>query len=119
MSFGAPEILIILAVIILFFGARKIPELARGIGQGIKEFKNAREEQDELEEEKKSKSQADSGLTSGRDKIVKRKSVTHFFYFRFGFHDGAFILRILQYAVNQFGYSSEFIFAKSACCHGR
>ncbi|MDR8392738.1 twin-arginine translocase TatA/TatE family subunit [Aliifodinibius sp. S!AR15-10] len=39
MTFGATEIIIILAVIILFFGARKIPELARGIGQGIKEFK--------------------------------------------------------------------------------
>jgi len=60
MSFGAPEILIILAVIILFFGAKKIPELARGIGRGINEFKNAREEQDELEDEHQTKSQADS-----------------------------------------------------------
>lgn len=41
MSFGAPEILIILAVVILFFGAKKIPELARGIGEGINEFQDA------------------------------------------------------------------------------
>jgi len=54
MNFGAPEILIILAVIILFFGASKIPELARGIGQGIKEFKSATndvEDDPEIEEE--------------------------------------------------------------------
>lgn len=51
MSFGAPEILIILAVIILFFGAKKIPELARGIGQGIKEFKSATEDDEQQEDE--------------------------------------------------------------------
>lgn len=39
MTFGATEIIIVLGVILLFFGARKIPELARGIGQGINEFR--------------------------------------------------------------------------------
>jgi sec-independent protein translocase protein TatA len=38
---GGWEILLILAVIILMFGARKLPELARGLGQGVKEFKKA------------------------------------------------------------------------------
>lgn len=38
---GGWEILLILAVIILLFGARKLPELARGLGQGVKEFKKA------------------------------------------------------------------------------
>jgi len=38
MFFGGAEFFVILAVIILFFGAKKIPELARGIGQGIVEF---------------------------------------------------------------------------------
>lgn len=38
---GGTEILVILLVILLFFGARKIPELARGIGQGINEFRKA------------------------------------------------------------------------------
>jgi sec-independent protein translocase protein TatA len=53
MNFGAPEIIIILVVIILFFGARKIPELARGIGQGIKEFKKTTDDENdqEIEEE--------------------------------------------------------------------
>ena len=38
---GGWEILLILAVFILLFGARKLPELARGLGQGVKEFKKA------------------------------------------------------------------------------
>lgn len=53
MTFGTTEILVIVAVLILFFGASKIPELARGIGQGIKEFKKTTEEAEpqEIEDE--------------------------------------------------------------------
>ena len=40
---GVPEILIILAVIILLFGGKKIPEIARGLAKGIKEFKQVKE----------------------------------------------------------------------------
>ena len=38
---GMPEILIILVVVLLLFGGKKIPELMRGLGSGIKEFKDA------------------------------------------------------------------------------
>ena len=38
---GLPEILIIAAVFLLLFGGKKIPELMKGLGTGIKEFKNA------------------------------------------------------------------------------
>ena len=38
---GMPEILLVLAVILIFFGAKKLPGLAKGMGQGIKEFKKA------------------------------------------------------------------------------
>ena len=38
---GGPEIIIILVVVLLLFGGRKIPELARGIGKGIREFRQA------------------------------------------------------------------------------
>lgn len=41
---GATEMLLILLVVILLFGAKKIPELAKGLGKGIKEFKDAKEE---------------------------------------------------------------------------
>ena len=36
-----PELILILVVILIFFGAKKLPELAKGLGQGIKEFKKA------------------------------------------------------------------------------
>ena len=38
---GATEIMLILGVVLLMFGGRKIPELMKGLGSGIKEFKNA------------------------------------------------------------------------------
>ena len=38
---GATEIILIIAVILLMFGGKKIPELMKGLGSGIKEFKNA------------------------------------------------------------------------------
>lgn len=40
-NLGWGEITIILFIVLLLFGAKKIPELAKGIGQGIKEFRNA------------------------------------------------------------------------------
>ncbi|HPY30663.1 MAG TPA: twin-arginine translocase TatA/TatE family subunit [Verrucomicrobiota bacterium] len=47
---GWPEIVAILAVVLLLFGAKKLPELARGLGKGITEFKKAsREVQEEIE----------------------------------------------------------------------
>ena len=47
------EIVLILLVVVLLFGARKLPELARGLGQGIKEFKKAsREGEGEIETKK-------------------------------------------------------------------
>ncbi|MBC7390730.1 MAG: twin-arginine translocase TatA/TatE family subunit [Opitutaceae bacterium] len=38
---GMPEIILILLIVILLFGAKKIPELAKGLGKGIREFKDA------------------------------------------------------------------------------
>ncbi|QJW89992.1 twin-arginine translocase TatA/TatE family subunit [Spirosoma taeanense] len=38
---GTSEIVLILCFILLFFGAKKLPELARGLGKGIREFKDA------------------------------------------------------------------------------
>lgn len=38
---GIPELLIILAIIILIFGASRLPEIGKGIGQGIKNFKSS------------------------------------------------------------------------------
>lgn len=52
---GPWQIVIIVAVLILLFGAKKIPDLMKGFGKGIKEFKDATKENDEdqVDSEKK------------------------------------------------------------------
>ena len=45
-TIGAQEILIIFLIVLLFFGAKKLPELARGLGRSLKEFKQATREGD-------------------------------------------------------------------------
>lgn len=53
-NIGGWEILIIIFLILIFFGAKKIPDLAQGLGKGIKEFrKAAREIQDDISLEDK------------------------------------------------------------------
>ncbi len=68
LSLGGPEVIVILFAILLLFGGRKIPELMRGLGKGIREFNSARatietelkegmkeiEDQNKTESEKKS-----------------------------------------------------------------
>lgn len=41
---GGPELIVILLIVVLLFGARKLPELARSLGQSINEFTKAKEE---------------------------------------------------------------------------
>lgn len=43
-SLGVPELLIILVIIVLIFGANRLPEIGRGIGKGIRNFKDASKE---------------------------------------------------------------------------
>ena len=57
---GGSELLIILAIVLLLFGGAKLPQLAKGLGQSMKEFKKAAKEDDPVpakEEAKKSDSQ--------------------------------------------------------------
>ncbi len=51
-NFGATEIILILLVVVLLFGGRKIPELMKGIGQGLKDFKKASKVDDDSIKEK-------------------------------------------------------------------
>ena len=44
MNFGGPDLIIILLIILVLFGAKKLPELAKGLGQAIKEFQKAKDE---------------------------------------------------------------------------
>ena len=52
---GAPQIILIIAVVLLLFGGRKIPELMKGLGSGIKEFKNATKEEENTSNSDKDK----------------------------------------------------------------
>ncbi|TAF65578.1 MAG: twin-arginine translocase TatA/TatE family subunit [Cytophagales bacterium] len=60
---GGTEILFILFIILLLFGAKKIPELARGLGKGIREFKDATKEvKDNIENSVKIEEENDKRL---------------------------------------------------------
>lgn len=52
-NIGTTEIILILLVVLVFFGSKKIPELAQGIGKGIREFKKATREIDSDEDSRK------------------------------------------------------------------
>ena len=56
---GMPELLVILVIIVIIFGAGKLPEIGAGIGKGIKNFKNATkgdDDPDKIEDKKDTKS---------------------------------------------------------------
>ena len=60
MGLGIGEILLVLALVILFFGAKRIPQIARGVGEGIRNFKQGLGEgEEEGDDERK--------LPGGRD----------------------------------------------------
>ena len=50
MSLGAPEIILIFVLVLILFGGKKLPDFARGLGKGLREFKKATKEiKDEIE----------------------------------------------------------------------
>jgi sec-independent protein translocase protein TatA len=52
-SIGFPELLVILGVAVLLFGGKKIPEVAKGLGEGIRNFKSALKGDEEKKDETK------------------------------------------------------------------
>lgn len=62
--------LVVLAIIVLLFGAKKIPELAKGLGKGIKTFKSEMESEDKTETQKVEEKQASQSETKA-DETVK------------------------------------------------
>lgn len=64
-AIGGTELILILVVVLVLFGAKKIPELAKGLGTGIKEFKKAtREVTDEIQNAADDKSQPQNKPTT-------------------------------------------------------
>lgn len=62
-TIGAPELIIALVVILLLFGAKRIPELARGLGSGVREFKAGTKE-GQLEGKKGKEAKDEEGVTT-------------------------------------------------------
>ena len=50
LGLGTPEVIVILGLAILLFGGKKLPEVAKGLGEGIKNFKNALKEENKAPE---------------------------------------------------------------------
>lgn len=44
MNFGGPDLIVILLIVLVLFGAKKLPDLAKGMGQAMKEFQKAKDE---------------------------------------------------------------------------
>lgn len=69
---GGPEIIIIAIVVLVLFGGRKIPELMRGIGGGIKDFKDAsKETTDSFKDTKDTFKKTTDTFKKERDEILK------------------------------------------------
>ena len=49
---GAPQVILIVVIILLLFGGKKIPELMKGLGGGVKEFKNAMKDEENKDSKK-------------------------------------------------------------------
>jgi sec-independent protein translocase protein TatA len=71
-SIGMPELIIGLVVILLLFGAKRVPELARGLGSGVREFKKGQQEGEvEKKEEEEKKDEQLEASKNGHDDEAK------------------------------------------------
>ncbi len=68
-----PELLIILAIVVLLFGAKKIPDLAKGVGKGIKDFKKAVKDDEAVADAKDSVKEIKEEV---KETIVEAKEAT-------------------------------------------
>jgi sec-independent protein translocase protein TatA len=66
-NIGAQELLLILLIVVLLFGARKIPDLAKGLGNGIKEFRKASKEAGKEDEKESEPAKKDGAATEKKD----------------------------------------------------
>ena len=70
-NLGAPELILILLVIVVFFGAKKIPEIAQGFGKGIREFRKASKDIQEDIADEESKAIAGRNCPSCNSPVIE------------------------------------------------
>jgi sec-independent protein translocase protein TatA len=70
---GGTELIILLVIILLLFGAKRIPELARGLGSGVREFRKGTRGDYEVDEEKDEKNEE---LAAGEDEKARPDDAT-------------------------------------------
>ena len=71
-SFGTTEIIVIVLIVLILFGGKKIPELMRGLGTGVKEFKKATDLNDDDADRRRSYDRLDDSRTEDR-RIEERR----------------------------------------------
>jgi len=71
---GGPELLIILAVLILLFGAKKLPELAKGLGRSVNEFKKASKEVEAEDAKEPTEADLKAQLASAKAELAAAKA---------------------------------------------
>ena len=75
-GFGHGEILIILVIILLVFGAKRIPEMAQGLGRGIREFRGAvKEVQEEISEDNPQKQNSTIKTTPDSNSVQQEENL--------------------------------------------
>ena len=73
MNLAGPDLIVILLIILVLFGAKKLPELARGMGQAVKEFQKAKDEfSDELNKAGKSETETAKSAVKSAESTVPR-----------------------------------------------
>ncbi len=70
---GGQELIIIFLIILLLFGAKKLPELAQGLGKGIREFKKAAREIDDVEQIEEPKTTIAQSTTRQQEQEAKKE----------------------------------------------
>ena len=68
-SIGMPELIIGLVVILLLFGAKRVPELARGLGSGVREFKKGQQEGEVKDKEENKEEQLEASENGHEDEV--------------------------------------------------
>ena len=73
---GIPELLLIFGILVLLFGAKKLPEIGKGLGEGIKSFKDALSGEKKEEEKIINAKEIEPEITSNKESIKAKEKTT-------------------------------------------